>query len=180
MNPNDRMIIAKFPDWGSGNHDISPNIESIDFFLERCEKIESDGLPAHHKNFKKKLEGDVLDNLALFETGLTKEVTDIWKKEYKIITLTAKGQSYFDDAPNKQNGKRVIIAKFEPVEIIGISYLENKAQVKFKTRLTKTPFYELIGIYNKPRCVFDIEKNTTKEETVTLIKYDTGWQINKK
>jgi hypothetical protein len=123
-----------------------------------------------------------LDNLK--KQGLitiqSKRNTDIWKKEYKIITLTAKGQSYFDDAPNKQNGKRVIIAKFEPVEIIGISYLENKAQVKFKTRLTKTPFYELIGIYNKPRCVFDIEKNTTKEETVTLIKYDTGWQINKK
>lgn len=121
-----------------------------------------------------------LDNLK--EQGLitiqSKRNNDIWKKEYKTITLTSKGQSYFDDAPNKQNGKRVIIAKYEPVEIIGISYLENKAHVKFKTRLTKTPFYELIGIYNKPRCVFDIEKNTTKEETVILIKYDTGWQIN--
>lgn len=124
-----------------------------------------------------------LDNLK--KQGLltiqSKRYTDIWKKEYKIITLTSKGQSYFDDSKsNKRNSKQVVIAKYEPVEIIGISYIENKAQVKFKTQLTKTPFYDLVGIYNKPRCIFDVEKNATKEETVTLIKYDTGWQIDSK
>ena len=74
------------------------------------------------------------------------------------------------DAANRM----AIVTEFIPKEIIGVSISEDgkRAEVIFKGKFMPTPFYGIRG-YNSS-C-----KLESGERTVTLVKYDTGWRLQK-
>lgn len=80
-----------------------------------------------------------------------------------------------NDAKQKYNGQ-IALTSNEFLKIIGISQTDNEAKVRYKVKSIKTPLYILHNKYNGKYQCFETEW----EEDVTLTKFDTGWQINKK
>ena len=63
----------------------------------------------------------------------TRRNNDIWKKEYKVVSLTSLGQKFLMIQRRiKINKQQVFIAKYEPFEILGISYQETPLRLHLK------------------------------------------------
>lgn len=107
----------------------------------------------------------------------------------KLVTLSEQ-KSGFTANPNRtysikmtEGAKKIYgsdfgISQIDFTEVTSISQTENQAIIRFNLTSKETPFYKLHRIYyegkknRKLRCIPD-----TWEEEITLVKFDTGWQV---
>lgn len=117
------------------------------------------------KNIFEKLQKQGLVDITTSKSGFTSnpDITYRIKPSQEAIT------NY-----NIQNN-RLPLTQSDLLEIVGISQTENEAVVRYKINTTNTPFMELRKFYRKQsRC-----KVGQEEKEITLIKFDTGWQVKK-